>query len=140
MAFRTTLHTTYRLGQDTCTQLRKYCQDVRDLMAAGSVSGNLAVALHERLVRDRATLIAVRDTSGIGNYAKAQEDDPAYDVAAEFNAVIAAVESTRDWLINNVNTSSWVTFSTSGVAVKTFTSAQTAGARTQLDALIATIQ
>lgn len=139
MAFRTTLDTTYRLGLDTCTQLKKHCQDVRDLMAAGSISGNLAVALHERLVRDRATLIAVRDTAGIGNYAKAKENDPNYDVAAEFNAVVSAIETVRDWFVANINTTSWVTFSNSGVAVKTFTSGQTAGARTQLDALIATI-
>lgn len=140
MAFRTTKSTAYRQSLDTCTQLKKYCQDVRALMAAGPISGNLAVELHERLIRDRAVLNAVAGVPGIAAYAQAQEGDGTYNVATEFAAVVAAIEAVRDWLVANVNTTSWVTFSTSGVATKTFSSAATAGARTQLDALIAAIE
>jgi hypothetical protein len=140
MAFRTTKSTAYRSALDTCTQLKKYCQDVRDLMAAGPISGNLAIELHERLIRDRATLNAVSAVTGIAAYAQSQEGDGTYNVATEFAAVVAAIESVRDWLITNVNTTSWVTFSTAGVSTKTFSSAATAGARTQLDALVATIE
>lgn len=139
MAFRTILGTAYRQAHDICTSLVKYVTDVRDLSNAGPISGNVAIALHERVIADRARLIAIRDLPGIGNYAKAQEDDPTYDVGAEFNTVVAAVEATRDWLITNVNTGSWVTFAVGGVSTKTFSSAATAGLRTQLDALIATI-
>ena len=140
MAFRTVLGTNYRDAHNLCTQLKKYVTDTRDLMAAGPVSGNVAVGLHERLISDRAKLIAIRDLPGMGNFAKAQEDDVLYDVAAEFNAVLAAIVAVRDWMVTNIGSpNGWVTFSVTGVATKTYTSAQTAGLRTQLDALITTI-
>lgn len=119
--------------------LKSYCQDVKDASAAGPISGNLAIALHERLISDRARFVAIGAITGMAAYAQDQENDNAYDVVAEFNAMVAAIASVRDWLIANVSTSGWVTFSTSGVATKTFSSAQTAGLRTQLDSLIATI-
>lgn len=119
--------------------LKTYCQQVHDQTAAGAVSGNVAIALHERLIADRARFLAIRDIPGMAAYAQEQENDAGYNVATEFNAMVAAIEAVRDWIITNVNTTGWVTFSTSGVATKTFSSGATSGLRTQLNALIATI-
>jgi hypothetical protein len=108
--------------------------------ADGYAEANVAIQLHERLIADRARFLAIRDLPGMAAYAADQEQDaPGYAVGTEFNAMVTAIEGVRDWIISNVNTASWVTFSTSGVATKTFTSGQTAGLRTQLTALIATI-
>lgn len=129
----------YSEAKRLANSLKTYCQQVSDASAAGPISGNVAIQLHERLISDRARFIAIRDIPGIAAYVSAQEDDVTYNVATEFNAMVAAVEATRDWLIANVATTGWVTFSTSGVATKTFSSAATAGLRTQLAALMATI-
>lgn len=119
--------------------LKAYCLDVKTASAAGPISGNLAIALHERLIADRARFQAIAAIPGIAAYAQDQENDNAYDVAAEFTAMTAAIASVRDWIIANVTTTGWVTFSTSGVATKTFSTAAAAGLRTQLDSLMATI-
>ena len=129
----------YSEAKRLANELKAYCQQVHDASAAGPISGNVAIQLHERLIADRARFLAIRDVPGIAAYVQAQEDDDTYDVAAEFDAMVAAVESARDWLIANVNVTNWVTFGTSGVATKTFSAAATAGLRTELAALMATI-
>lgn len=129
----------YAEAKRLALSLKAYCLDVKTASAAGPISGNVAIALHERLIADRTRLLAIGGITGIAAYAQDQENDNAYDVAAEFTAMTAAIASVRDWIIANVTTTGWVTFSTSGVATKTFSSASTAGLRTQIDTLIATI-
>lgn len=129
----------YLRAKRVAAALKTYCQQTRDTMAAGNVSGNVAITLHERLVADKATFTAIAATNGIGAYAQDQEANGGLDIVAEFNAMIAAMNSAGSWMINNVNTTGWVTFGAGGVTTKTFTPAQTAGLRAELDAVIATI-
>lgn len=119
--------------------LKTYVNEVKAASAAGPISGNLAIALMERLVSDKARFAAIAAVPGIGAYAQAQESDGAYNVATEFTTMTNAIDSLGAWLIANVNTTGWVTFSASGVATKTFTTVQTAGLRTAIDSLAATI-
>ena len=119
--------------------LKAYLLEVKAASAAGPISGNLAIALMERLVSDKARFTAIAAVPGLAAYAQEQESDGAYNVATEFTAMTNAIDSLGAWLIANVNTTGWVTFSAGGVATKTFSSASTAGLRTAIDSLTATI-
>ena len=79
-------------------------------------------------------------TPGLPEYAAAQENDPAYDVAAEFTAMRGAIQAATGWMDANVPTSvtavapsAWV--SAGPLIATTFTAAQTAPLRTQLQAV-----
>lgn len=120
-------------------QLKSYVADVKALSAAGPISGNLVADLMAQLVSYKARFQAIAAIPGIATYAQSQENDPLYSVGSEFTAMMNAIDTLGGWIVSNVNTTGWVTFSASGVSVKTFTSAQTAGLRTQIDSLTATI-
>jgi len=129
----------YTEAKRLANDLKSYCQDVKAATEAGPISGNLAIALHERLISDRARFLAIAAIPGISAYAQSQENDNTYNAATEFTAMTNAIAAVRDWLIANVSTTGWVTFATSGVSTKTFSTAATAGLRTQLNSLIAAI-
>jgi len=119
--------------------LKTYLLEIKAVSNAGPISGNLVIALHERLVADKARFTAIAAVPGLASYAQAQENDVGYNVGTEFTGMMNAIDSLGGWIITNVNTTNWVTFSASGVATKTFSSAQTAGLRTAIDSLTATI-
>lgn len=120
-------------------QLKTYVTDVKAQSAAGPISGNLVADLMSTLVAYKARFTAISAIPGIAAYAQAQENDNTYQVGTEFTTMMNAIDALGSWIISNVNTNNWVTFSASGVSVKTFTSAQTTGLRTQIDSLTATI-
>lgn len=84
-------------------------------------------------------------TPGLGQYAKDQEANPAYDVIAEFNAMIAAFTSVRDTLIGMFPKDAngfllYQTLNPNGtISRRTFTAAQLAPAVAQINSAIATI-
>ena len=143
MAFRATKPTAYTTAKSTAAQAKQLAQQSRDAMAAGTVSGNVIRQLLDRLLIAKTTFQSVAAVPGIAAYAQAQEGDGAYDVAAEFTAMTDAIDDVGAWILANVPTSGGYVqmeqWSASGVSVRQFTTAQTAGLRTQLDALIATI-
>ena len=51
------------------------------------------LTLADNLVAMRDNLNGYKTTPGIAAYAEAQEDDPLYDVALEFNTMIAAIDA-----------------------------------------------
>lgn len=139
MPVRTVLPTTYRSLQDTCTQLRKFCLDGSAVMAAGNVSGNAIAQVMDRLVRDKATLLAIAAVPGIVAYIQNLENDAGYDITAEVTALLNAIDALGAWMIANVPTVGWVTFSSTGVSVRQFTPAETATIRAGLDAIAVTV-
>lgn len=82
---------------------------------------------------------------GIGSYAQAQFNDPAYNVATEFTAMVNAVQGVVNWVVTNFpkDGSGFILgykFNADGSRVpSTFTPAQTAGLRSALDSLAAAI-
>lgn len=66
----------------------------------GTSAENLIQCLRP-LISYRAQLNGARSVPGIGAYAQAQQNDPGYDVAAEFNALIAVIDDAISWLITS---------------------------------------
>lgn len=144
MAFRAVLATTYINARGYATQLQKLASDSKTLMAAGNVSANVIGQLLDSFIIGKAQLNAAAGVSGIAAYAKAQEGDANYDVAAAFTAMMSACDGVINWIVANVPTAtsggftgvlleSW---SSSGRTVRSFTSTQTAGLQTALQTFI----
>ena len=118
-------------------------QSMRDHTAAGDVSARgIAMFMHDLSLKS-VDLARLKAVPGIVQYAKDQYADAAYDIAAEFTVMQAAVASAVNWLSANLPTDGrWLQMEeiVEGLVVqRMLTSAQTAGLRTELDALIATI-
>jgi hypothetical protein len=95
-------------------------------------------------VAAKAKFAASASVTGLGQYAKDQFGNQALDIVAEFNAMTSAVDACGTWINSNVpkDGSGYLLkdkLTVSGVDVRTFTSAATAGLRTQIDSLLATI-
>lgn len=133
----------YQTVKRAAAQLKASAQGVRAQLAASNASYDFLRDIYRTLERAQAQFTQLAATPGLADYAKAQENDPAYDVAAEFTAMQSAITATLTWMNNNVPTSvtakppaNWG----DGALIATeFTPAQTAGLRAQLDAVIATI-
>lgn len=112
-------------------------------MAAGPVLATEVKDLDVKLRRYRARLVAAGQTPGIREYAAAQSAFAGLDVVAEWQAMIAAIDGVLAWIRTNFPTSSGFLLAESwgpdGPEARPFSSAQTAGLRTQLDALAATV-
>jgi hypothetical protein len=80
---------------------------------------------------------------GIGQWAQDRDGGESYNVAAEFTAVNNAIDSCGAWVVSNFPASGGYIqkdqLGAGGVTVRTFSSAATAGFRTELDALLATL-
>ncbi len=121
-------------------------QAVRDNSAAGPIDRNILLNLQ----RDLDTAIDLWNTAkaitGIVQYAKDQFADQALDVAAEFNGMVNAAITLRDWIFNNFPTDAGTgavlvhTVDIEGAVTHlTFSSAQLATFRTHADTFTATI-
>lgn len=143
MAFRATKSSEYDRARNVARDLKRLSETRKAESAAGDISASVLRELVNRLVAADAAFAEVASVPGIADYAQAQEGDAAYDVAAEFNAMRAAVQATRDWILNAVPQSGGFVlveaWDASGVSQRTFTPTQTAGLRTQLDSLMAAI-
>lgn len=126
-------------------KVKTYCQSLRTAAAAGPVASGQILGVYQALRQDRAALVTAAGTTGLAQYAKDQKNNQSLDVVAEFNAMVAAIDQVTLWIDNNfpkdASTRALLerTLEAEGPVERTFTSAQTAGLRTQLDGLIATI-
>ena len=120
------------------------CQQVRAEAAAGNIPSSRILDLFVNLQQSKVSLAAAAGTSGIGAYAQAAKNNPALDVVAEFTAVLNTIDGVLAWITTNFpkDGSGWLlakSFSGNTITDRTFAPAATAGFRTQLDSLIATI-
>ena len=132
--------------QDVLVQIKRTAFAVkRDAQSLRSDSATAAIPFARiqdffRSLQVRRTDMTARaGTAGLADYAKGQENDPGYDVVAEFNVMKAAIQTTEDWIVINMPASIAVSSSTSDIVLAEFSPAELAGLRTQLDALIAAI-
>lgn len=124
--------------------VKQYATQSRDRMAAGNVPSTLIFDLFIRLKNDRAALASAATVPGIANYAQAQKGDTQFDVAAEFNNLLATIDGVTAWISANFPKDSngyllAQTWGAEGPVDRQFSSATTAGLRSVLDTLIATI-
>ena len=93
----------------------------------------------------KSQLDAVKSTPGIATYAKEQEDDPAYDVVAEFTALLAAIDAVIAEIVTTMPTdgSGFLLlnqFDVDGALIpRNFTPVQLASLRTLLDVVTASV-
>jgi hypothetical protein len=117
---------------------------------AGPLSGGQIVDFAAFLADQRLTLDTVRQMNGIGPYAQSQLGSPALDIAAEFTAMLNAIDSTIAWMLTNFPTItdgsgtylallSWNGSNNGRTVFRQFSTAVLAGFRVQLDSLAATI-
>lgn len=146
MAYPTgVLSTTLQQVDNTMIQLKDFAARQRDRMAAGSVpSTTILDDLFVRLRQAKTQLQSAASVPGLAEYARAQKSSDTLDVVTEFQAVVAAIDAVTAWITANFpkDANGFLlarTLGESGPVDRQFTSAATATLRTQLDALIATI-
>jgi len=128
----------------TAGTVKSRAQSLRSLSAAGNVSASQILDLTTLLADAKVRFTAAAAVSSLGAYAQAQVGNPSLNVAAEFTAMVAQIDATIAWCFTNLpNDGTYllaVTMTADGrYSWRTFTPATTAGLRTQLDALIDTI-
>jgi hypothetical protein len=127
------------------SSVKQQAQNLNALSLAGPVAGPSIIRFCGDLADARDVFTRLAAVPGLGAYAQEQVADPALNVANEFNAMVAAIDATRTWITANFpkDAGSYllaVSFDANGRTVeRTFDSAALAGFRTQLAALIATI-
>lgn len=132
--------------------LKSAAQQQHGLSAGGQLNMDMIRRFFDLLVSVNNFFIAAGAVTGIAAYVTAEKQDQVADPAAEFVAMRAAIVATLDWLRTNVPADDFgnpaVSYklgfnfpagNTTPSAALTFTAAQTAGYRTQLTTLIATI-
>lgn len=142
MAFRTTtsLAVEYERLKAFARHLRAQAVRHRSTTDLPTVVGELIPLLREASTRFASV------PSGMAAFAQAQEDDPAYDVAAEFTAMKAAVDDALSTLVGAMpqDGDGYVldrTMDAQGnVAARALTQSQITGMQNKLDAVIATIE
>ena len=86
-------------------RLRAAAVNFRDQAVAGSVNtADLQTGFLSELVNSRIELVVAQTTPGMLAYAKAQFDDPTYDIAAEFTTMMAAMDTIAVWFEANFPT------------------------------------
>lgn len=118
---------------------------------AASAAGRMAspmdadevLSIHRSAVSFDTELGDIASVSGIVAYAKAQYDDPAFDVATEFNAVRAALQAVISEIETTIPTSSGFllthSFSANKREPRNFSIAQLATLKTLLETVDGTI-
>jgi len=112
-------------------------------MQADDVSANVVLEIYRQCINANEEFNEIKATPGIAAYAQEQFEDIGLDIVAEFNTMIAAIDSVVSWISTNFpDDGTYILkdiLTPTGVSVRTFTPGQTAGLRDALTALIATI-
>lgn len=124
-------------------EILSQAEALRDLSAAGDVTGRGIVIYMDNLQQQIDLLDTLSGTAGIVAYAQDQYDDVTYDVVTEFNTMKTAAEAVVAWIDTNIPKNGvWLLVEEivlGRLTPRMFTTTDTAGLRTELDALILTI-
>ncbi len=129
----------------TANELKRTMQTKKDQMASQTVSASFILSILKQLKRAVIVFDEVAAIDGIVEYVQAQYDDNTLNVVAEFSAMKTASDNTIAWIVTNLpkDSNNYLLLREidvqGNITDRTFTSAITAGLRTQLDTLIATI-
>lgn len=127
-------------------RIKNIAQDLRTASAAGPILARRPVVVMEELSELRAQLVTLAAVPGLAVYAQDQFGDANLNIVTEYTAMRNALDAVVSWITGAIPKDSvsgrWLLIEeiVSGQRVdRTFSSAETAGMRTVLDALIATI-
>jgi len=140
----------WRAARDRARDLKLRSQQLKAQSEAGPIARQAVLDYATFLAEAKLVLTAAANTGGIGAYAQAQINDASINIATEFNAMMTGITNTVDWILDQFPRDAngfllvkvWGTgaiANTGRTQDATFTTAQLANLRTQLDALIATI-
>lgn len=143
MAFRATKAAEYDKIREHLANFKNVLSGKISQMAAGNVTSGMIRSTLSNLIAAKAALQAAAAVSGIAAYAQAQEGDETYDVVAEFNALVSAINTAGATLLTGLPTSGGYVlmeqWSANGFTEREFTPAQTASLRTDLQAIVDSI-
>lgn len=136
--------TAYETVRNAAMNLKLNCQTLDAQMAASGADYSRLQGIYTFLKSARDQLVALSATPGLADYAKTQEDDPAYDVVAEFTNLVAQVNAALAWMEANIPTAvtlKSVSLWQQGVSViqTSFNPAATAPLRTALQAIVSAV-
>lgn len=139
-----TLESAWALARGLAATLKVRAQSLVSRSNAGPIPASDITQFSAWMADARSQFARIAAIPGIGAYAQEQVGDPALNVAAEFSAMTTAIDNTRAWIVANFPASGGFllasSFDANGrVVERTFDTASLAGFRTQLAALIATI-
>ena len=143
MAFRATNilpEKGYDQAKKIATSLKRFSANRSADLVGGGDSDNVLGTV-DTMILYKTQLNAVATIPGIGDYAKEQENDPTYDVAAEFIALLALVDAVITEVVSTfpVDGSGFLlayTISPDGTQIpRTFNVAQMVDLRAALDAV-----
>jgi len=126
-------------------RIKTYAQSLKTASAAGSIQAGDVVSFVDQLASSNDTLARYTAVPGLVEYVRAQIDNAAVDIVAEYSTMLAQINATRNWVLTNFPKDAdgyllYHKFDAAGrISQRTFSPAETAGLRTQLDALLATI-
>jgi hypothetical protein len=148
MAFKATaLSTSDAFGRlrSQAASTKGFLQTHRAMMVAPTCDAQAALEVIRHLGHVGGLMSSWASTPGLAAYARAQVDDPNYDVVAEFNAMLSAINSAKTTLINMFpkDGSGYILYqkiqANGSLENRTFTAVQLVGAVAEIDAVIATI-
>ena len=145
MAFKTNrLASTYQQICGLANIVKSQATSLRNASAAGNIHAMQIIDWFVALGDYRTQLNTLSQTPGLATYAKTECNDALYGVAAEFSAMLSAIDTALAWVTTNFpkDANGWIqshSFVSGAYTPRTFTPAQTANLRTALDALTATI-
>ena len=140
-----TLANAWERARQIAGSIKTRAQSARDQSLAGPLGSSAILNFLVMLAESRVLLMRYAAVPGLAAYAQAQVNDPSLNVATEFNNLVAQMDACRDWVIANFPKDGLgyllaVQFNVEGRTVdRQFSTATLAGFRTQLDALIGTI-
>lgn len=139
------LSSAYGSIKSKALSIKTQATSLRDASAEGPISADRIIRFATDMDRVRNELAIAAATPGLAAHAQAQEGNPTLDIVAEYNAMIAQLNATTAWISNNLPKDAngynlVLQIGTSGALLwRTFDSTATAGLRSALDQLIASI-
>lgn len=140
-----TLGQAWENAQNIGVQIKAGAQSIRAESVAGPVSASRILNYERELRSFRARLEEIAAMPGLAAHVTALANTPqGYNVATEYTALRTQIDATTTWIRTNFpkDANGYLlerTLSAEGPVERTFTTAQLAAFRTQLDALIAAI-
>lgn len=125
-------------------EIKQFAIRNKDRLSAGNVPSTTIFDIGINLLSSRARLMELALVPGVKEAAAIQKNSPELDVTEEFPKMINAIDAVISWIVSNFpkDASGYLlaqTFGPTGPVDRQFTSASTAGLRTALTTLIATI-
>ena len=130
MAFKASnplLAEAYKSIKGTSYQVKRYADGRSAIFVNGGTESEILAAV-DNLSSMKNILQTSAGVAGLAEYAKIQEDDPTYDVVAEYTTMLAAIDAVLAYITNSIP------------APRTFDTVQLAPLKTLLDDLSSKIE